>query len=204
MQNNMVIMKNTFKVLNLKEIILWIISLVVVISSYLLSGQYQLITILAPVVGVTCLIFVAKGHILGQILTVVFSILYAIVSFQFHYYGEMITYLCMTLPIAIVSIISWLKHPYKDKGQVTRKSILFLLIATIVVTTIFYFVLSYFNTPNIIFSTISIATSFLAAALMFLRNPYYAIAYMLNDIVLIVLWSLASIDNISSFVLQCF
>lgn len=92
----MVIMKNTFKVLNLKEIILWIISLVVVISSYLLSGQYQLITILAPVVGVTCLIFVAKGHILGQILTVVFSILYAIVSFQFHYYGEMITYLCMT------------------------------------------------------------------------------------------------------------
>ena len=48
MQNNMVIMKNTFKVLNLKEIILWIISLVVVISSYLLSGQYQLITILAP------------------------------------------------------------------------------------------------------------------------------------------------------------
>lgn len=202
MQNNMVIMKNTFKVLNLKEIILWIISLVVVISSYLLSGQYQLITILAPVVGVTCLIFVAKGHILGQILTVVFSILYAIVSFQFHYYGEMITYLCMTLPIAIVSIISWLKHPYKDKGQVevaklTRKSILFLLIATIVVTTVFYFVLSYFNTPNIIFSTISIATSFLAAALMFLRNPYYAIAYMLNDIVLIVLWSLASIDNIS-------
>ena len=199
MQNNMVIMKNTFKVLNLKEIILWIISLVVVISSYLLSGQYQLITILAPVVGVTCLIFVAKGHILGQILTVVFSILYAIVSFQFHYYGEMITYLCMTLPIAIVSIISWLKHPYKDKGQVevaklTRKSILFLLIATIVVTTVFYFVLSYFNTPNIIFSTISIATSFLAAALMFLRN---AIAYMLNDIVLIVLWSLASIDNIS-------
>lgn len=140
MQNNMVIMKNTFKVLNLKEIILWIISLVVVISSYLLSGQYQLITILAPIVGVTCLIFVAKGHILGQILTVVFSILYAIVSFQFHYYGEMITYLCMTLPIA---------------------------------------------------------TSFLAAALMFLRNPYYAIAYMLNDIVLIVLWSLASIDNIS-------
>ena len=60
MQNNMVIMKNTFKVLNLKEIILWIISLVVVISSYLLSGQYQLITILAPVVGVTCLIFVAN------------------------------------------------------------------------------------------------------------------------------------------------
>ena len=116
----------------------------------------------------------------------------------------------MTLPIAIVSIISWLKHPCKDKGQVevaklTRKSILFLLIATIVVTTVFYFVLSYFNTPNIIFSTISIATSFLAAALMFLRNPYYAIAYMLNDIVLIVLWSLASIDNISYLpIIFCF
>lgn len=205
MQNIKVIMKkikNPFKVLNSREIILWIISLVVVISSYILTGQYQLITILVPVVGVTCLIFVAKGHILGQILTVIFSVLYALVSLQFHYYGEMITYLCMTLPIAIISIISWIKHPYKDKGQVevaklTKKSILFLSIATIVVTTIFYFILNHFNTPNIIFSTISIATSFLAAALMFLRNPFYAIAYMLNDIVLIVLWSLASIDNIS-------
>ena len=194
--------KNPFKVLNKKEIILWIVSLIVVISSYLLSGQYKLITILAPVVGVTDLIFLAKGHILGQILTVAFSILYAIVSYQFNYYGEMVTYLFMTLPIAVVSIVSWVKHPYKDKGQVevaklTTKSIIFLFVSTIVVTVIFYFVLDYFKTPNIVFSTISIASSFLAAALMFLRNPYYAVAYMGNDLILIVLWSLASKDDIS-------
>ena len=44
-----------------------------------------------------------------------------------------------------------------------------------------------------IFSTVSIATSFLASGLTFLRNPYYALAYAGNDVVLIILWILASI-----------
>jgi hypothetical protein len=34
-----------------------------------------------------------------------------------------------------------------------------------------------------------------AASLTFLRSPYYAIGYSLNDIVLIVLWIMAAISN---------
>lgn len=52
-----------------------------------------------------------------------------------------------------------------------------------------------FDTPNIIFSTISIITSFLAAALTMLRSSYYAVWYAANDIVLIILWVLASMEN---------
>ncbi len=37
----------------------------------------------------------------------------------------------------------------------------------------------------------------MASALTFLRSPYYALFYAANDIVLIVLWSLASAENIS-------
>lgn len=51
------------------------------------------------------------------------------------------------------------------------------------------------DTPNIVFSTISIATSFFAASLTMLRTSYYALGYASNDIVLIILWVLASLEN---------
>ena len=53
------------------------------------------------------------------------------------------------------------------------------------------------NTANLIFSTISITTSFVASYLTFLRSPYYAIGYSANDVVLIILWILASVEDIS-------
>ena len=62
---------------------------------------------------------------------------------------------------------------------------------------IFFFILQALGTPNLAVSTISIATSFLASYLMLFRNSYYALAYAANDIVLIVLWILASLTQIS-------
>ena len=59
----------------------------------------------------------------------------------------------------------------------------------------FYDILYVLKTPNIVFSTISITTSFLAASLTMLRSSYYALGYASNDIVLIVLWALASMEN---------
>ena len=44
-------------------------------------------------------------------------------------------------------------------------------------------------------STLSVTTSFLAVYFTFRRSPLYALAYAANDIVLIVLWTLASIKD---------
>ena len=62
----------------------------------------------------------------------------------------------------------------------------------VLTTLIFYFILRALNTSNIVFSTISITTSFLASALTLLRSSYYALGYASNDIVL---WILASFKN---------
>jgi len=115
----------------------------------------------------------------------------------------MITYLGMTAPIAVMSVFSWLKNPYK-KGEnevkvahLTRRQIVRGIYLSLVVTVLFYFILKYFNTTNLFFSTISITTSFLASYLTFCRSSTYALAYAANDIVLIVLWVLASITELS-------
>lgn len=194
--------KELFSSLTKFEKCLWATSLIIVTVSYLLAPSRDILSLVASLIGVTALIFVSKGYVFGQLLCVFFSVFYGIISFIFGYYGEMITYLFMATPIAILAVVSWIRNPYKETKVVTvrkmrkREWALVLLLA-IPVTVIFYFILKYFNTVNLIFSTISITTSFIASFLTFMRNPYYAVAYALNDIVLIILWSLATAVNIA-------
>ena len=195
-------LKNPFRDLTKFELRLWLVSMVVVAASFLLSPAKDYLTLTASLIGVTALIFVAKGYVLGQILTVIFAVFYGIISFYFTYYGEMITYLCMTAPMAIVAAIEWIKNPYQQSAEVkvaplTAQKLTVLCVLTVLVTIAFYFILGALNTANLLISTISVTTSFLASGLTFLRSPYYALAYASNDIVLIILWILASMVDIS-------
>lgn len=184
------------------EIALWCSSVVLIIISFCVFDRENYLTLFASLIGVTSLVFNAKGNPFGQVLMVVFSLLYGIISFTFAYYGEMITYLGMTMPMAVFALISWLRNPYNgNKAEVkvntiSKKETWFMWLGTVAVTLLFYFILSYFNTTNIIPSTLSVTTSFLAVYLTFRRSPYFALAYAANDIVLIVLWVLASICDI--------
>lgn len=177
---------------------LWFISLLVICASFFM-GKVSVLNIIASLIGVTSLIFISKGNVLGQILIVVFSVFYGIISITFKYYGEMITYMFMTAPIAIMTIVSWLKNPYKENevhiSRVTRKQMIMMVSLSIIITSIFYFILKYSNTENLIISTISIATSFISGYLTYLRSPHYALGYAANDIVLIILWSLAMVND---------
>ena len=193
---------NSFRSLTKFELGLWIISLITVTLSFLLAPHKDILSLFASLIGVTALIFVSKGHVLGQILTVIFAVFYGIISVMFRYFGEMITYLFMTSPMAILSAISWYKNPYKNSQEVKvnnpeKRQIITMILLSIIVTVIFYFILKSLDTANLVISTISITTSFLASYLTYLRSPYYALAYSANDIVLIILWILASIEDIS-------
>lgn len=192
--------KSCFKNLSVFERTLWIVSLIVVSGSFLLAPGRDCLTLAASLIGVTALIFIAKGYVLGQVLTAVFALFYGAISLSFKYYGEVITYLGMSFPIAVFSIITWLKHPYKKSAEVKvdRMSLqkwLFMCLAALTVTCAFYFILKALGNPNLLFSTLSVTTSFTAAYLSMMRSPFYAVAYAANDIVLIVLWILASVEN---------
>ena len=97
------------------EIILWCSSLTLILTSFFIFDRENILTLIASLIGVTSLILCAKGNPLGQALIIAFAVLYGIISFTCSYYGEMITYLGMTAPMAIVALISWLKNPYNGK-----------------------------------------------------------------------------------------
>lgn len=181
---------------------LWLISVTVITLSFLASGKGDFLSLAASVIGVTSLIFIAKGYVIGQALMIAFSVFYGIISFMFSYYGEMITYLGMTMPMAVLSMISWLRHPYKktkevEVSKITKSQILVVFMLAVIVTIVFCFILEALGNASVLLSTVSVTTSFIAASLTFIRSEYCTLAYAVNDVVLIALWIIAAASDIS-------
>lgn len=193
------------------ELTLWSSSAGLIVISFFFFDRVNFLTLAASLIGTTSLIFNAKGNPIGQGLMILFSLLYGVISYTFSYFGEMITYLGMTGPMALFALISWLRNPYNGNhaevavNQLENKELAFLYVLTALVTFGFYFILDHFNTANMIPSTLSVTTSFIAVYLTFRRSPYFALAYAANDVVLIVLWTLAAVEDISYLsVIICF
>ena len=185
------------------ERILWALSVSAVVAVFVLFDRGNGLVLIASLIGVTSLLFNAKGNPVGQLLMIAFSALYGYISYAFSYFGEMVTYLGMTAPMAAVALVSWLKNPYKGNraevkvNQISRKEHALMWLLTALVTVLFYFILAHFRTANLLPSTLSVTTSFLAVYLTFRRSPYFALGYAANGMILIVLWTLAALEDLS-------
>ena len=193
------------------ELTLWGGSTALIVTSFLAFDRSSYMTLAASMIGAASLIFNAKGNPIGQALMILFSLLYGVISYSYSYFGEMITYLGMTAPMALFALISWLRNPYRGNhaevavNRIRAPEFWGMAVLTAVVTFGFYFILDRFDTANIIPSTLSVATSFAAVYLTFRRSPWFALAYAANDVVLILLWALAAMEERSYLsVLICF
>ncbi|MGT2887135.1 nicotinamide riboside transporter PnuC [Streptococcus didelphis] len=193
------------------EWLLWIGSLLTILITNLAFANSNLLALTASLIGATSLIFSAKGNPIGPGLTILFSVIYAYLSLTNHYYGEVITYFCMTLPMALLSLFSWLNHPFQGQkseviiNHLNIKDIFLITLSTFLVTLIFYFILSSLHTAFLMVSTLSVSTSFMATFLSYKRSPYFAVAFTLNDIILIILWLSESQKDPSHYsIVTCF
>lgn len=205
------VLKKSRQTFTLGEIGLWFCSVILILTSFFVFDRQNYLILTASLIGVTSLIYNARGNPFGQLLMVVFSMIYGLISFRQAYYGEMITYVGMTAPMAVLSMVEWMKHPYEKGSSEVRVSLMNLqqiwamVILTALVTFVSYFILRAFHTSCLFWSTVSVATSFLAVYLTWKRSPYYALGYAANDVVLIILWSIASISDPSCIsVVICF
>ena len=204
-------MKKLLNYFSKGEIVLWLASTLLIAVSFVIFDRENYLALVASLVGITSLILNAKGNPTGLILMIIFSGIYGYISYSYAYYGEMITYVGMSGPMSAIAFIAWLRNPYNGNhaevkiNQINAKEVIFMLMLSFVVTVIFYYILKYFNTANLIPSTLSVTTSFIAVYLTAKRSPYYALAYGANDIILIVLWILAVMEDISYIsVIICF
>ena len=194
-------MTSLIRYFNLLEWSIWALSIILMTVFFFIFKQTQYVYLIGSWIGSTALIFLSKGHPIGQVLVIIFAVFYGIISYSYSYYGEMITYLFITATIALLSLINWLKNPYEGNKNEVKINVIqkgeyqILFLQSLVVTGLFYFILAYFDTNYLWLSTLSILTSFVAAYLTMRRSIYYALAYAVNDVVLIILWTLASISD---------
>ena len=195
----------------LPEKLLWSCSVGAILLSFFLLDGEDWLTLAASLIGVTSIIINAKGNPLGQALMVAFSLLYGYISFACAYYGEMITYLGMTGPMAALAFISWVRHPFQGNraqvqvNRISPREHILAAFLTAAVTFGFFFILRALHTANLAVSTVSVATSFWAVYLTFRRSPLFSLGYAANDVVLIVLWLMAAVQDSSYLsVVVCF
>lgn len=212
------IIKRVIKYFSVFEWALWLGGAAVILIGFFVGehgGCLSYLSLFASLSGITCVIFNAKGSVWGQGIAILFAVLYATLAYFNRYYGEMLIYLALMLPIHIASIVGWLKNRNKKSerlevmiNDISAVEYALFAVATVLVTVAFYFLLEALGTDNLIISTISLVTSLGAAYLMLRRCEYFALFFVANDVILIVLWSLklatdgaAVIPSILSFAL---
>lgn len=160
----------------------------------------DLLTTTCSIVGIITALLLAKGKNLGQIFGLLIVALYSIVSFKNKYYGEVIIYICIMLPMYIIGIISWIKHQNKEINSVevnTIKTKEWVIVSTASIAAFIgmYFLLKFFNTNQLFISSLSVIDSFFAIYLGIRRSKYSFYFYVVNDLILIALWGIPVISG---------
>ena len=168
---------------------------IVLVSLVSLIFKSDLLTTICSIVGIITALLLAKGKNLGQLFGILITILYSIVSFNNKFYGEVIIYVFLMLPMYVIGIISWIKHQNKetntvDVNNINKKEWGLVSILSIVVFIGIYFLLKSFNTNELIVSTISVIASLFAIYLQIRRSRFSFYFYIINDLILIVLWGI--------------
>lgn len=193
--------KKVFGKWNAIELIFYIAGLAMIITTSICFGASWMSAV-TGIFGLSCVLFAAKGKIIGIFFTWVMIVFYSILSFKNKYYGEVFINLCMMFPMTIIQLISWLKNLGKDYvvkvNSITKKEIIIVCSAAALAFVAFYFILRALNTSQLIFSTISIVTSVLATYFQSRRSKYGFLAFLVNDSVLCVLWLFATLEDIKN------
>ena len=160
----------------------------------------EILTTLCSIIGIITALLLAKGKNLGQLFGLVIVALYSIVSFKNRYYGEVIIYLCIMLPMYIIGTISWIKHQNSKTNSVevnkikTKEWIIVTLLSIFAFIGI-YFILKLFNTNQLFISSLSVIDSLFAVYLGIRRSKYSFYFYVVNDLILIALWGIPVIGG---------
>lgn len=196
-------MKKLFRGWTKFEIIFLIVSLCAITICFLFNEDKNVLSLVTSLLGVIVVLTGAKGLIVSPFINIFYNILYIIISISQRYYGEVLIYVFLMMPLHITTIISWLKNKSnKDSNVVSvnklnRKEYMVLGLVTVLITFMFYYILKLLDTNELMISTISLTASLVASYLMLRRSSNYAIAFVINDVVLITLWGIACVNDIA-------
>ncbi len=177
-----------------------LVSGVLSISVSAIIFKSEILTLFTSLVGIFCAILQAKGKVLSQFVGIAEVILYSILSYQNHYYGEIIIYALIVFPMYMYGVFSWVTHKNEktdtvEPNRISKKEWIILGLVNAIGFVALYYLLKYFNTSQLIISSLSMITSLMATYLIVRRSKYSFLFYMANDVILILLWGMPVIQG---------
>lgn len=187
-------MQEYLKSWNTFEKVIFVSSVVFILGLGLVL-KCDLLTTIVAFLGFFSALNQAKGKVVGQFTGVFLALLYSIVSYRNRYFGEVIVYLVVILPLYIFGIFSWLKNKDKKTEKVKQNVIgknewIMILVSCIVLFIGLYQLLRYFDTSQLLVSTLSMIINITATYLLVRRSKYSFILYIFNALILLVLWGI--------------
>ncbi len=168
-----------------------------IIATFVFSGT--IIDLIYTLTYFITALLLAKGKYACYILCFISTFFYAYVSYKNGYYGEIVISLGMTLPLSVYGFINWLKNLDKKRivkiKDMTKKELIVLGISQIVLFYPYFLILKYFNTNNLIVSSLSLIASVMATYCTARRSENGFVFYIINDIILMTLWGIPVING---------
>lgn len=173
---------------------------IIIVSIVGIVFKSDVLTVSCSIVGIITALLLAKGKNLGQVFGLLITILYSIVSYKNKYYGEVLIYALLMLPMYIIGIFTWINHKSEKTDSVEINSIkkkewIIVSVISIGVFIGIYYLLKAFNTNELIVSTLSVLASLFAVYLQIRRSKYSFGFYIINDIILMFLWGIPALHG---------
>ena len=194
---------------NILDLVLISIGIITVTSTSIIFNSKWYI-ILNTILGLLCVFTQAKGKIATQFIGVIYFCFYIGISYSQKYYGEVVLYLTILLPMYIYGIIHWLRNrDSKEENTVvvrsnlSKKEWLILSIGFILLSIIVYFILKSLDTSQLLISTLSFVSMLPAVYLLARRCKWNQVAFLINDFIVPLLWIFLVIEGNTIFVPMC-
>lgn len=173
---------------------LWLGMFTLIIIGLSIYWQDKLMGVICSLTGIWCVVLVAKGRISNYWVGIVNIILYAIISYGYKYYGEVMLNAFYFLPMQFVGAYIWIKNKKsgtKDNVIVkflTNKQRVLWSIISILGIIGYGLVLKHLGGSLPFIDSMSTVLSIIAMILMAWRFMEQWILWIVVDVVTIILW----------------
>ncbi len=180
---------------------LWLAISTILIIGLSIYWQDTVMGIICSLTGIWCVILVAKGRISNYWVGIVNVILYAIISYGYKYYGEVMLNAFYFLPMQFIGAWIWIKNKNKTKKDTVKTTMLsnknriLWGVISIVGSVGYGIVLKLLGGGLPFIDSMSTVLSIIAMILMAWRYMEQWVLWIIVDIVTIILWFVVLVNG---------
>lgn len=194
-------MKNLLKNWKWYELTFLGLSFIAIILCFAFTVNKNYLSLFGSLLGIFYVLLSSKGVFWAPVAGLVYNILYIILSLSQHYYGEVLVTVCFIVPLQIFTVVKWLKHRYTQNSheviikKLSWQEYLIVVLVALASSVGVYFILKALNTSELIINTMTFILSIVGTYFMYRRSSFYAIAFIINNVALTILWTISVINE---------